>query len=105
MRLVWRSALTAALAVCGWGQTASVRVYSALQRIDPFGNVVSMDRPQRAGVKPREILSPAIGRNSHVTFHVAVTVPQGDNFTLYIGQNPDDYLGVALYKETYVTVA
>jgi hypothetical protein len=102
MSILRAGALAAVLAACGWGQTASVRVYSVLQRIDPFGNVVSLDRAQRAGVKPREILSPAIGRNCHVAFHVAVTVPEGDNFTLYIGQNPDDFFNVTLYKETYV---
>lgn len=102
MNVARAGALAAGLAVCGWGQTAAVRVYSVLQRIDPFGNVVSADRARRPGVKPREILSPTIGRNSHLTLHVAVTVPEGDNFTLYIGQNPDDYFRVTLYKETYV---
>ena len=87
--------------VCGWAQLPSVRVYSAFQRIDPFGKVVSVDRARRPGVAPREILSPAIGRNAHAVFHVAVTVPPGMDFALYVGQNPDDYLGVAMYREIY----
>ncbi len=103
MTPAWRSVIAGAgLAACAWGQTAAVRVYSAFQRIDPFGNVVSLDRAPRPDVRPREILSPAIGRNASVAFHVAVTVPQGDDFALYIGQNPDDFLDVALFKQTYV---
>ncbi len=90
------------LAVCAWGQPASVKVYSEFQRIDPFGKVVSMDRAGRPEVGPREILSPAIGRNAHMALHVVVTVPPDQEFTLYIGQNPDDFLEVKLYKEVYV---
>ena len=101
-----RSALLACLAAlagvaCASAQLSSVRVYSGFQRIDPFGKVVSADRARDAGVGPREILSPAIGRNSHCVFHVAITVAPGKNFSLYIGQNPDDYLGVTMYREIH----
>ena len=83
-------------------QLPSVKVYSELQRIDASGKVVSADRPRRAGVGPREILSPALARNAHAVFHIAVTVPAGVDFTLYVGQNPDGFLGVTLYKEVYL---
>ncbi|MCC7175864.1 MAG: hypothetical protein IT159_11770 [Bryobacterales bacterium] len=98
-RLACLAALCGALSAPA--QLSSVKVYSGFQRIDPFGNVVSMDRARREGVRPREILSPAIGRNSHVVFHVAVTVAPGQDFSLWIGQNPDNYLGVSMYREIY----
>jgi hypothetical protein len=97
--LAWLAVLS--WAVCASAQLPSVRVYSGFQRIDPFGNVVSMDRARLAGVRPREILSPALGRNAHTVFHVAVTVPPGKDFALYVGQNPDGYLGIAMYREIY----
>ncbi len=90
------SALTAG------AQLPSVKVYSELQRIDIAGNVVSADKPRRADLRPREILSPALARNAHAAFHVAVSVPPGVNYSLYVGQNPEGYLGVTVYKEIYV---
>jgi hypothetical protein len=83
-------------------QLPSVKVYSELQRIGPSGQVVSADRPRRADVRPREILSPALARNAHAAFHIAVTVPPGAAFSLYVGQNPEGYLGVGVYKEVYL---
>jgi hypothetical protein len=76
-------------------------VYSEFQRIDPFGNVVPVDRARRAGVESREILSPGLARNAHASYHLAVTVPAGTPFTLYVGQNPESFLDVAVYKESY----
>ncbi|MFB3776987.1 MAG: hypothetical protein ACE141_05225 [Bryobacteraceae bacterium] len=85
-----------------YGQLPAVRVYSALQRIDPTGKVVEADRARRADVGPREILSPGLARNSRTAFHVAVTVPPNTEFTLYVGQNPEGYLGVRMYKEVFM---
>jgi hypothetical protein len=96
-------ALAAVLLACCGGaaraQVASVRVYSALQRIDPFGEVVPADR---AGIGPREILSPGIARNAYTSYHLAVTVQPGASFSLYVGQNPEGFLGVTVYKEIFV---
>ena len=92
----------AGAAVSAFAQLPSIKVYSELQRIDPSGKVVSADRARRAGVPSREILSPALARNAHAAFHVALTVPTGMDFTLYVGQNPEGFLGVALYKETWL---
>lgn len=75
----------------------SLAVYSEFQRIDPFGEVVAADR----GAPSREILSPAIARHAFASFHVAVSVPQGSRFVLYVGQNPDDAVQVTMYKELY----
>ena len=78
-----------------------LKVYSEFSRIDPYGEVVLVDRPKRAGLKPREILSPAVARNAYASFHVAVTAPAGPPFTLYVGQNPEDAFTVSAYRELY----
>ncbi|MGQ9634628.1 MAG: hypothetical protein ACUVXB_10325 [Bryobacteraceae bacterium] len=83
-------------------QLAAIRVYSELQRIDPFGQVIRADRPRDAAVRPREILSPAVARNAHSTFRAAVTLPAGSDYTLYVAQNPDDVFRVTLYREIFV---
>jgi hypothetical protein len=75
-----------------------VEIYSEFQRIDPYGNIVDPDKGDRA----REIISPAVPRNGHVTFHVAVTVPAGENFFLFVVPNPLDACGVELYREHFV---
>jgi hypothetical protein len=89
------------LAGAAQAQLPSVKIYSEFQRIDPFGEVVSPDRPRREGVAPREILSPGLARNAHATFHAAVTAPPGTPYSLYLGQNPEGFLGVAIYKEVH----
>lgn len=76
----------------------TLEVYSEFQRVDPRGKVIQADR----GSKPREILSPAVARNAHASFHLVVSVPAGRRFTLYIGQNPEDAVKVDLYREVYV---
>lgn len=76
----------------------SVRIHSEFQRIDPFGNVVDVDR----SAYPREILSPEVPRNAHSIFHVSVTVPENNSYFLYIGANPDNLVGLTLYKEDFV---
>jgi hypothetical protein len=85
-----------------FGQVPEVRVYSAFQRIDPTGRVIYADRARRADAGPREILSPGLARNSRTAFHVAVTIPAGTDFTLYVGQNPEGFLGVDMYKQIFV---
>jgi hypothetical protein len=78
-----------------------IKVYSEFQRPDPFGAVVKPDR----GAKPREILSPAVVRGAFISFHIAVSVPAGENYFLYIVPNPVDACRVALYKEQFTKTA
>jgi hypothetical protein len=78
-----------------------VEIYSEFQRIDPYGNVVGADK----GDRPREIISPAVPRNAHVAFHVAVTVPPGENFFLFVVPNPLDACGVEMYRERFAQTA
>jgi hypothetical protein len=75
----------------------TVKVYSEFQRIDPFGSVVAVDK----AVRPREILSPAALRNALASFHLAVNVPAGVQYSLFVGQNPDRTAVPAFYKELY----
>ncbi len=63
-----------------------------------------MVAPDRA-LLPREILSPAVGRNGHATFHVAVSVPQGQNYLLYVVTNPIDACRISMYREHFVKTA
>jgi hypothetical protein len=82
-------------------QAPSIRVYSELQRIDPFGKLVAADRPRDPNVRPREILSPAVPRNAHSTFRAALTLPPGSDYTLYVAQNPDNVFRATLYREIF----
>ena len=76
----------------------SLEIYSEFQRVDPFGNVVAIDRAEQ----PREILSPAVPRGGYASFHVVVSVPPKTNYLLYVATNPLDACRVALYKEHFV---
>jgi hypothetical protein len=78
-----------------------VEIYSEFQRVDPYGNIVGLDK----GVRPREIISPAVPRNAHVSFHVAVTIPPGENFFLFVVPSPLNACGVEMYREHFVQTA
>ena len=73
------------------------RIYSEFQRFDPFGNPVAQDRE----LSPREVLSPAVARNGHLSVHVVVTAPEGANYFIYAGSNPPDILELKLYREHF----
>jgi hypothetical protein len=75
----------------------SLEIYSEFQRVDPFGNIVAIDRAEH----PREILSPGVPRNGYASFHVVVSVPRNTNYLLYVVTNPLDACRVALYKEHF----
>ncbi len=74
-----------------------VRVYSEFRRVDPLGEIVPQDR----GGRPREILSPLVARNSHLTLHVVVEPPPGKHFYLYAGTNPENVLEINVFKEMF----
>jgi hypothetical protein len=86
------------LACCCAASAQQINIYSEFERFDPFGEPVPQDRDLR----PREILSPAVPRNGHVSVHVLVNVPPGTNYFLYVGQNPIDVLRVRIYREHFV---
>ena len=75
-----------------------IRIYSEFERFDPFGNPAAPDRD----MAPREILSPTVARNGHLTVHVVITGPVGTNYFLYAASNPADILKLSLYREYFV---
>jgi hypothetical protein len=79
-------ALTAG-AICA----QTVQVYSEFAQINDTGDVVAPENP-------REILSPAAARNAFSSFQIAIQVPKGTKFLVYMGQNPDDAVKVTLYR-------
>jgi hypothetical protein len=85
-------------AVVGGAGAQSVQVYSEFQRIDPFGAVVAADHAEQ----PREILSPALARNAYATFQIVVTVPKGQDYGLYLAQNPENAVRATIYQPTFV---
>lgn len=74
-----------------------IQIYSEFERFDPFGNPVAADRD----MAPREILSPAMARNGHLSVHVVVIAPAGTNYFLYVSTNPPDILQVRIYREYF----
>jgi hypothetical protein len=87
----------AALAVT-LAHAQSVDIYPEFRRVDPFGAVVAADR----ALEPREILSPAVARNSFSSFHIVVSVPPKESYLLYVATNPLNACKVALYREHFV---
>jgi hypothetical protein len=94
--VLWLAAGLAAPVVRG-AENVDVRIYSEFQRFDPFGNPLAQDRE----IAPREILSPAVARNGHLSVHVVVTAPEGANFFVYTGSNPPGILELKLYREYF----
>ena len=71
----------------------SVQVYSEFAQLNDAGEVVAPENP-------REILSPAAARNAFSSFQIAIQVPRGAQYLLYIGQNPDNAAKITLYRRT-----
>jgi hypothetical protein len=76
----------------------SVEIYSEFTRLDPFGRIVPLDK----GWQPREVLSPGVPRNGHLSFHVAVSAPPKESYLLYVVTNPIDACRVSMYREHFV---
>ena len=76
---------------------AQIEVYSEFRRIGPDGEIVKPDQ----GGTVREMLSPAVPRGGHASFHVVVKAPAGTDYMLYIGQNPEGHGRITLYRELY----
>lgn len=69
----------------------NLQVYSEFAQITDAGEAVAPENP-------REILSPAVARNAFSSFQIAIQVPKGTRFLVYMGQNPDDAAKVTLYR-------
>ena len=75
-----------------------IRIFSEFERFDPFGHILPVDR----AIEPREILSPAMTRNGHLSVHLIVTGASGTNYFIYIAANPPGILELTLYREHFV---
>lgn len=94
-----RTALLFVLGALSCARAQEIHLYSEFERFDPFGQAVASDRDEA----PREILSPAMARNGHLSLHVVITGPAGSNYLLYTGSNPPDIVQVKLYREYFTT--
>ncbi len=74
-------------------------VYSPLTRVDPFGNVVKVDK---GTAEPRDILSPGVPRNGVTPLRLVVEMDKPETYWLEIGQNPENAVQVKLWKEVFV---
>ncbi len=85
------------------GLVPAQRLYltTEFQRINADGQVVAADRAE----KRREVISPAVVRNAYASFHVAVEMPPGKAYTLYVAQNPEGTVDARLYQEVYTRAA
>ena len=93
-----RVQLVILLALCPIAIAQNIRLYSEFERFDPWGNVIPADRDLR----PREILSPAMPRNGHLSLQVVVTAPPGTNYFLYVVSNPPGVITATLYREHFM---
>lgn len=93
-----RWAATLALAFSCAAPSQEINIYSEFSRFNPYGEIVAQDR----GAPPREILSPAVPRNGHLSVHVVVNAPAGTNYFLYAGDNPPGILKIRIYREHFV---
>ena len=93
----WRIAAPAVLLAAAL-HAQSVDISPEFRRIGPFGDVVAADR----ALAPREILSPAVARNGHASFHIAISLPPQETYLLYVAPNPISACRVSLFKEHFV---
>ncbi|MGE5570224.1 MAG: hypothetical protein ACM3S5_14405 [Rhodospirillales bacterium] len=87
-----------AAVIAGGLRAQSVRVYTELQRVDPFCAVVAADKAERS----REVLSPALARNGYATFQAVISGLEGRQYSLFLGQNPEGSVQVAAYRPVWV---
>ena len=76
-------------------------VYSPLTRFDPFGEIVPADRGTR---QPRDILSPGVPRNASTGVRLVAELAQPEAYEIEVGLNPDDVVGLTLYRELFTKV-
>jgi hypothetical protein len=89
--------LWAALSLVPATQAQQIGIVSEFARFDPFGRPVAVDRD----LSVREILSPAMPRNGHLSVRVLVSGPPHTNYLLYFTSNPPGILDLALYRESF----
>lgn len=91
----WSHLVFVSLAIALPAQELYVR--SEFQRVGADGKVIPQDKVERQ----REILSPALARNAFASYMLTANIPAGIDFTLEVGQNPEDSVRVVLYRQHY----
>ena len=91
------SLFLAVLAAVAVVQAQQIALVSEFERFDPFGRPVAADRD----LIPREILSPAVPRNGHLSVRVLVSGPPQTNYLLYFTSNPPGILDLTMYREFF----
>jgi len=89
--------LCAALYAVTAAQAQQIALVSEFERFDPFGKPLAADRD----LVPREILSPAMPRNGHLSVRVLVSGPPHTNYLLYFTSNPPGILKLTMYRESF----
>ena len=92
-----RAAILIGLCAAAALRAQDIRIYSEFERFDPFGNPVAADRD----MAPREILSPAMPRNGHLSVHIVVSAPAETDYFLYTNSNPPGILDMRIYREFF----
>lgn len=70
---------------------------SEFQRIGVDGKVIQQDKAERV----REILSPALARNGFASYMLTANIPAGVEYTIEVGQNPENSVRLVLYRQHY----
>jgi len=78
-------------------QAQQIALVSEFERFDPYGTPVTADRDLR----PREILSPAMPRNGHLSVRVLVSGAPPTNYLLYFTSNSPGILDLTMYRESF----
>src|SRR5579883_2241687 len=89
--------LCSALPAVALAQAQQIALVSEFERFDPFGRPIASDRD----LSPREILSPAVPRNGHLSVRVLVSGPRHTNYFVYVNSNPPGILSLTLYRESF----
>ncbi|MBI2685267.1 MAG: hypothetical protein HYX27_03050 [Acidobacteria bacterium] len=91
----WSQLAFVSLAVALPAQELYVR--SEFQRVGADGKVIQQDHVERA----REILSPAMARNGFASYILTANIPGGVDYSIEVGQNPENSVRVVLYRQHY----
>ncbi|MEZ5352536.1 MAG: hypothetical protein R2762_07850 [Bryobacteraceae bacterium] len=91
------AALVAAAFCAAAARAQSVDLFSEFRRPGPAGSVSMPDR----GGDIREVLSPAVVRNGHTTFHVVLRAQPSDKVTVYVTANPEHLVRTAIYRQFF----
>ncbi len=92
-----RGVIIAALVLlwCGALAAQPVRTMTEFARFTPTGELFPQDGIQQ----PVEVLSPPLIRGAWNAFRVVVDVEPGQQFRLYVGQNPNNAMRVRMLRE------